>query len=149
VVRPGGYVGLAEGIWLTPPPADLAVFLARVMGGVDFLAPDGWSNLLAGAGLIDLVVQRCTISARKQWASELHRMDRDERQEYLQAWKTFGSLLITNAAFRRYLRELWPPRSAFHLFDYFGYGIFVGRKSTTGTQASTEEYDATTDPGTA
>jgi hypothetical protein len=76
-------------------------------------------------------------------------MGRDERQEYLQAWKTFGSLLITNAAFRQYLRELWPPRNVFHLFDYFGFGIFVGRKSTTGVQASTEEYDATTDPGTA
>lgn len=29
----------------------------------------------------------------------------------------------------------------------FGFGIFVGRKPTTGTQASTEEYDAITDPG--
>ena len=58
-------------------------------------------------------------------------MDRDERQEYLQAWKTFGSLRVTSATFRRYLRELWPPRSVSQLFDYFGYGIFVGRKSMT------------------
>jgi len=149
VVRPGGYVGLAEGIWLTPPPADLAVFLARVLGGADFRAPDGWSALLAGAGLTDLVEQRCTISARKQWKSELRRMERDELQEYLNAWKTFGSLLVTSPPFRRYLRGLWPPRSALHLFDYLGYGVFVGRKSTTGVQAQTEEYDAATDPSAA
>jgi SAM-dependent methyltransferase len=138
VVRPGGSVGLAEGIWLIPPPADLAAYLARVMGGANFLPPDAWSNLLAGAGLINLVAQRSSISARRQWKSELQRMDRDERQEYLQAWKTLGSLLVTSAPFRRYLRELWPPRSAFHLFDYFGYGIFVGGKSVDGTQARAE-----------
>ena len=133
VVRPGGYVGLAEGIWLAQPPTDLAAYLTRVMAGADFLAPDAWSNLLGGAGLIDLVARPSSISARKQWTSELHRMDRDERQEYLQAWKTFGSLLVTSAPFRRYLRELWPPRSAFRLFDYFGYGIFAGRKPVDGT----------------
>jgi SAM-dependent methyltransferase len=149
VIRPGGYIGLAEGIWLTPPPADLAAYMARVMGGADFLPSDAWSNLLAGAGLVDLVAQRSTISARRQWKSELARLDREERQDYLRAWQTFGSLLVTSAPFRRYLRELWPPRSVFHLFDYFGYGIFVGRKSVNGTQAWMEECDATTDPGAA
>jgi arsenite methyltransferase len=147
VVRPGGYVGLAEGIWLAPPPADLAVFLARVMGGADFLVPLGWRALLAGALLTDLVVRRCTISARRQWKSELQRMGRDERQEYLQAWKTFGSLLLTSQPFRQYLRELWPPRSVFHLFDYFGYGVFVGRKSTSDTQTREATDDRGTDPG--
>lgn len=41
------------------------------------------------------------------------------------------------------------PRSVFHLFDYFGYGIFVGRKAVDGRQARMEECDATTDPGAA
>ena len=138
VVRPGGYVGLAEGIWLAPPPADLAAYLARVMAGADFQPLDTWTNLLAGTGLIDLVAQPRTISARKQWKGELQRMGREERQEYLNAWKTFGSLLVTSAPFRRYLRALWPPRSAFQLFDYFGYGIFVGRKAVDSTQARSE-----------
>lgn len=135
VIRPGGYVGLAEGVWLRPPPADLAAYLARVMAGAEFLAPDGWSALLAGAGLTDLVVRRSTISARSQWKSELRRMDRDDLREYLRAWTTVGSLLVTSAPFRRYLRELWPPRSIFRMFDDLGYGVFVGRKSATGTLA--------------
>ena len=135
VARPGSYIGLMEGTWNAPPPVDLADYLARVMAGADFQPSDEWTNLLAGAGLTDLVAQPCTISARRQWKSELQRMGRDERREYLQAWKTFGSLLITSAPFRRYLRELWPPRSAFRLFDYFGYGIFAGRKSMAGREA--------------
>ena len=149
VIRPGGYVGLNEGAWLTPPPADLAAYLARVMAGADFLAPDAWRNLLAGAGLTDLVVQRSTNSARQQWKGELRRLDRDDLRERLRAWKTFGSLLVTSAAFRRYLRELWPSRSVFHMSDYLGYGVFVGRKSATGSQARTEEHDAATDSGAA
>jgi SAM-dependent methyltransferase len=133
VARLGGYVGLMEGAWLTPPPADLATYLARVMAGAAFLSPDAWRALLAGAGLTDLVAQRSAISARSQWRSELRRMDRADRQEYLRAWKTFGSLLFTNAAFRRYIRELWPSScSVFRMFDYFGYGTFVGRKSALG-----------------
>jgi len=109
--------------------------------------PDGWSALLAGAGLTDLVVQRCTVSARRQWKSELRRMEREDLQEYLNAWKTFGSLLVSSATFRRYLRELWPPRSALHLFDYLGYGVFVGRKSAFGTPTPEATDDRGTDPG--
>jgi arsenite methyltransferase len=136
VARPGGSVGLMEGAWLTPPPPELAAYLARVMSGAAFLSPAAWSTLLAGAGLTDLVVQRSAINTRTQWRSELRRLDRDDRQEYLRAWTTFGSLLFTSAAFRRYIRELWPSsRSVFRMFDYFGYGIFVGRKLAIGVHA--------------
>lgn len=135
VARPGGSVGLMEGTWNVSPPADLSAYLARVMAGADFQPADAWSKLLAGAGLTDLAAQPCTISARRQWKGELERMGREERQEYLNAWKTFGSLLLTSAPFRRYIRELWPPRSALRLFDYFGYGIFAGKKSASHTHA--------------
>ena len=132
VTRPGGYVGLTEGAWLTPPPPELAAYLARVMEGADFQAPDAWRNLLERAGLTDLVAQSYAISARSQWRSEMRRLNRDDVLDYLRAWKTFGALLITSAAFRRYLRDLWPSsRSIFRMFDYFGYGVFVGRKSTS------------------
>jgi len=30
---------------------------------------------------------------------------------------------------RKWVKEIWlPPRSVFHIFEYFGYGIYVGRK---------------------
>jgi hypothetical protein len=74
-------------------------------------------------------------------------MGREERQEYLNAWKTFGSLLVTSPPFRRYLRGLRPPRSALHMFDYLGYGVFVGRKSATDTQTREATDDRGTEPG--
>jgi SAM-dependent methyltransferase len=77
VTRPGGYVGLAEGTWLAPPPPELAAYLARVMDGVDFQRPDMWRSFLAGAGLIGLVAQRYPISARRQWRGEMGRLGRD------------------------------------------------------------------------
>ena len=84
--------------------------------------------------VLRLAAQRFAISTRAQWQSELRRMDREDRQEYLRAWTTFGSLLFTSAAFRRYIRELWPSsRSVFRMFGYFGYGIFVGKKSSIDT----------------
>jgi SAM-dependent methyltransferase len=131
VTRPGGYVGLAEGVWLAPPPPELAAYLARVMDGVDFQRPDIWRGFLAGAGLIDLVAQCHPISARRQWRGEIGRLGRDAVEDYLRAWKTFAGLLIASAAFRRYLRDLWPSsRSIFRMFDYAGYGIFAGRKAS-------------------
>ena len=137
LARPGAAIGLMEGAWIAPPPAELVAYLRRVMAGADFLTADAWSSLLAGAGLTDLVARRCAINARSQWRSELHRLDRDDVQQYLHAWQTFGSLLLTSAAFRRYLRELWPSsRSVFRMFDYFGYGLFVGRTPVGGAQAS-------------
>lgn len=129
VTRPGGYIGLTEGVWLTPPPDDLAAYLTRVMAGANFLAPAEWQMLLVDAGLTDLVAQCYPISARSQWKSELRRLDRMDRQEYLNAWKTVGSLVLTSAPFRQYIRELWPSASVWRMFNYFGYGIFVGRRS--------------------
>jgi len=129
VLRPGGYVGLSEGVWLLSPSAELAEYMARTMAGAQFLTPEGWKALLVHAGLTHVFAQCYPIRARSQWQSELHRLDRDDRQEYASAWKTVGSLLFTSAPFRQYVHDLWPPRSVFHLFDYFGYGVFVGMKA--------------------
>jgi SAM-dependent methyltransferase len=131
VTRPGGYVGLAEGTWLAPPPPELAAYAARVMDGVDFQRMDMWRGFLAGAGLIGLVAQCYPISAGRQWRGEMSRLGRDAVMDYLRAWKRFAGLLITSAAFRRYVRDLWPSsRSIFRLFDYLGYGVFVGQKAS-------------------
>jgi SAM-dependent methyltransferase len=134
VTRPGGYVGLAEGTWLTPPPPELAADLARVIDGVDFQRPDTWRGLLAGVGLTRIVAPCYSISARSQWRGEMRRLGRDAAGDELRALKTFAGLLIASAAFRRYVRELWPSsRSILRLFDYVGYGVFVGRKAAPDT----------------
>lgn len=128
VTRPGGYVGLTEGAWLAPAPPELAAYLTRVMAGAVFQTPEAWQDLLTGAGLTDVVAQRYRVSAYEQWRGEMGRMGREDLLDYLQAWRTFLSLLATSAAFRTYIRTLWPPNGIRRMFDYFGYGICVGRK---------------------
>lgn len=133
VVRPGGYVGLTEGVWLGLPPAELVAYVARTLGGAQFLTPEGWKALLVSAGLTHLFAQCYPLRAASQWKSELRRLDREDRQEYTNAWKTLGSLLFTSATFRQYIRDLWPSPAVFHLFDYLGYGVFAGMKAVHET----------------
>lgn len=133
VVRPGGHVGLSEGTWIRQPPPDLAAYLRRVMAGAEFQTPDAWRQLLEGAGLTQIVARSFPTSTRSQWRGEMERMDSDDARDRARAWKSFAKLLVTSADFRRYVRELIPSsRSIFHLFDYFGYGVFVGRKPDGG-----------------
>jgi arsenite methyltransferase len=120
VTKPGGYVGLNEATWIkTPPPEDLAEYLSGtfgVKGGL--LTSDGWKELLAGAGLRDMVVrmhQVHTLSTGREGVKDAIRVAHRVLYTY-----------IRSSAFRQFMREsLSLPAN---LFDYFGYGIYVGRK---------------------
>lgn len=130
VTRPGGYVGLAEGVWLAPPPPELEAYMARAMGGARFLSPDAWAALVQGADLTVVSADRHRVRPAGQWRGEVARLDRADLADYARAWRTFLSLLAMSAAFRRYIRALWPSSpSILRMFDFFGYGIFVGRKA--------------------
>ncbi|MEN9936422.1 MAG: hypothetical protein RLZZ387_3001 [Chloroflexota bacterium] len=132
VTRPGGYVGLAEGAWLAPPPPELEAYLARAMGGAHFLSPDDWATLLQSSGLAVISAEPHRVRPREQWRGEVSRLDRSDLPDYVRAWRTFLALLVSSAEFRHYIRTLWPSSPhVFRMFDYFGYGIVVGRKTLT------------------
>ncbi|NTU81293.1 MAG: class I SAM-dependent methyltransferase [Chloroflexales bacterium] len=131
VARPGGAVGVTEGVWLRPPPPALESYLARALGGARFLPPDGWAALLGGAGLGMVSAERHRIGALDQWRDDLSRLDAADLLDYARAWRSFLTGLATSPALRRYVRTVWPSSpSIFRVFDSFGYGIFVGRKET-------------------
>lgn len=133
VTRPGGCVGLTEGAWLAPPPPELEAYLARAMGGAHFLSPAGWAALVRGPGLADVSAEHQRVRAPEQWRGEMARLDPADLADYARAWRTFLSLLVTSPDFRGYVRSLWPSSpSIFRMFDYFGYGTFVGRKESAG-----------------
>ncbi|MBC7264827.1 MAG: methyltransferase domain-containing protein [Chloroflexi bacterium] len=129
VTKPGGYVGLNEGTWLETPPADLVEYVKRTMAGAEFLTPDGWTELLAGAGLSDIVARTYKVGALRQRLDEMSGLDFDDLLDRLRAWGTFFSLYLKNPAFRRYAREITPSAKIIRdLFTYLGYGIYVGVK---------------------
>lgn len=59
VTKPGGYVGLNETTWMkTPPPSELVEYVSRDLSThAVILTPDGWTELLEGSGLRDIVVK--------------------------------------------------------------------------------------------
>jgi len=126
VTKPGGYIGLNEVTWIKAAPPEVVKYLSRALGKAEFLTSDGWKELLEGAGLKDIIIRVYKVSALSQWMNEMRQFD---SLDYLRAWCKFLSLLIKSSAVRKYARELWPPpKSIFSIFEYFGYGIYVGRK---------------------
>mgnify|MGYP005839320843 CR=1 FL=1 len=56
VVRPGGYVGLNEELWLQTPPAQMVERVRHIWSiKPNILTLEGWMDLLEGAGLNDIV----------------------------------------------------------------------------------------------
>jgi len=125
VTKPGGYVGLNECTWIKTPPPELAEYLSRITGAKPETF-DGWRGLLKGSGLTDIVARAYKISALDQWINEIRGLD---IRDYSGAWYRFLSLLIKSPACRRFAREaLSMPKNIFKIFEYLGYGIYVGRK---------------------
>ncbi len=125
VIKPGGYVGLNEVTWLKTPPRELPAYLYRIMGA-EFLSSDSWKGLLEGSGLGEIVARVYKTNALSQWTSEVRQF---EFSDFIRAWSRYFYLLFKSPAARRFIKEaLSFPRSIFGLFNYFGYGLYAGRK---------------------
>jgi SAM-dependent methyltransferase len=124
VLVPGGRVGFNEEIWLqAPPPVELVDFVRKVWDVEPPIPqrPD-WEGFLEGAGLETLKI----VVHRFNPAREATQIQRYGWGELLAGvWRTLA-LYLRNREFRSYMagrRRL--PRN---LFDYLGYGLFVGQK---------------------
>lgn len=128
VLKPGGYVGLNESTWLkTPPPPEVAAWAAQEVGAtVNPLSREEWAALLERAGFRDLVV-------------EIQEIDiQDEARGILARYGLGGMLRVLGRTFKLYRKN--PAYREFvkgvrqegitpdNLTEYFGYGIYVGRK---------------------
>jgi len=120
-----GYVGINESTWQREPPSELADYMAKTTGG-EFLTQGEWTGLLEGAGLQDVEGRTHTVRSIGQFADELRRHG---LKEMSRAWLRFFSYMVTDAEFRAYAFDLWPSsRAVMSVFEYQGYGIYVGRK---------------------
>jgi ubiquinone/menaquinone biosynthesis C-methylase UbiE len=123
VLKPGGYVGLNEEIWIETPPASLAKEVKHIFSVEPDVPTEGdWRAMLEQAGLQDLVVMRRKFTTRGE-SAQLKRYRLQDMAALL--YRTLG-LYLRNPAFRDYMRERHQlPED---VFRYFGYGLFVGRK---------------------
>jgi len=128
VVKPGGYVGLNESAWLKiPPPPEVVAWAKQDVGAtVQPLTPDAWAGLLGAAGLSEIVVKIYPVDTKVEAQGIL------QRYGLAGMLRVMGRMLLLYArspAYREFVKGvrqggLMPE----NLTEYFGYGLFVGRK---------------------
>jgi len=128
VTRPGGYVGLNESAWLrTPVPPELEAWAAQDLGGnIQPLTPEGWVGLLAGAGLAEISATTLPVDLQREAKGMVRRYGLGGMGLIL---GRMIRLYAASPAYRQFVRQvreqgITPP----HLDEYFGYGLYVGRK---------------------
>jgi len=128
VTKPGGYVGLNESVWLkVPPPPEVVAWAGQDIGAaVQPLTSDEWTGLLETAGLNEIVAKTYAIHTK------------DETKGILGRYGLAGMLGVMGRTLLLYAKS--PAYRMFvkgvrqaglmpeNLEEYFGYGLFVGRK---------------------
>jgi arsenite methyltransferase len=128
VTKPGGYVGLNESTWLkVPPPPEVIAWASQDLGAtVNALTSEGWAGLLEDAGLRESVVRIYEINTQSETRGILQRYG--FRGMLRSLWRAL-SLYTKNPAYRRFVKGVREggiiPEN---LYEYFGYGLYVGRK---------------------
>ncbi len=123
VVKPGGYVGLNEELWLEAPPAEIVAHVKRaweIKPGI--LTADSWRQILKDAGLRDIFVKTYKLDARRESTQV-------KRYRFRDMWRMLArtlSLYVKSSEFRAYMKE--QRRLPKGVFKYLGYGLFVGRR---------------------
>jgi len=122
VVKPDGYVGLNEALWIEEPPPKRAE--QALEWGTNILTSEAWQALWEGSGLQDRKVRTYQINARTEVKSRIRWIG---WSWILKAWYRVLSLYLKDPAARQFIKEQLgsTPRE---MFGYLGYGLFVGRK---------------------
>jgi arsenite methyltransferase len=128
VTKLGGYVGLNETAWLkVPPPPEIVAWAKQDVGAsVRPLTPDAWTGLLKAAGLQQIIEKIYAINTQDEAKGILRRYGLGGMLSVM--WRML-LLYARSQDYRRFVKEVRQggvmPKN---LEEYFGYGLFVGRK---------------------
>jgi arsenite methyltransferase len=124
VAKPGGFLGVTEATWMEAPPSRLVAQLSRTFGpGFAVFDTEGWRELLEQSGLKDVTATSHAITARSETVARLRRLG---LAQTARLWFKALSVALRNPRYRGLPQgALSDPRE---LSDYWGYGIYVGRK---------------------
>jgi ubiquinone/menaquinone biosynthesis C-methylase UbiE len=128
VSKPGGYVGLNESTWLkTPPPTEVQDWIKQEVGAsVKPLTGEEWVGLLENAGLKIITSITRKIEAREETGGLIQRYSYSGMMRSL---LNIGKMYLTNTDYRNFLKRVRKRGiTPSNLTEYFGYGIYVGRK---------------------
>ncbi len=121
VVKPGGYIGLNEAIWIKPPPEAGEEILGSLTGQ-RIRTSDEWIAMLEGAGLVDIVARPYKVEYGREARGQLGLLG---ARDYLRLLGRFFSKFLFESSTRDLMQKaLSEPRA---VFNYLGYGLYVGR----------------------
>jgi arsenite methyltransferase len=124
VIKPDGFLGVTEATWIETPPRELVAQLSGTFGpGFVVLDMEGWRRLLHDAGLRDVSASSSRITARSESVDRLRQLG---WSQVLQIWLRSLYLSLRSPEYRSLPKgALSDPQE---LINYWGYGIYVGRK---------------------
>jgi ubiquinone/menaquinone biosynthesis C-methylase UbiE len=125
VAKPRGYVGMTEMTWLKPPLPEHEELFMRT-AHAEALEADGWTALLEGSGLQEVVGSAYPIDI------PLESRGRFERYGTWKIVRVMPRMVFTflkNRKGRAYLKEVTGGLSR-DLLTVRGYGVYAGRKGT-------------------
>jgi len=130
VLKPGGFVGLNESTWLKAPiPPEIASWTSRQVGSsATPLLREEWTGLLENAGFKDLFEEILEIDVKDEAGGIFRRYGFRRMMQIM--GRTF-KLYLRSPAYREFAKNLKQEGiTPENLSDYFGYGIYVGRKKS-------------------
>jgi arsenite methyltransferase len=127
VCKPGGQVGLNETTWLKiPVPEEMAAWVAQELSShAEIYTADGWLSLIAGAGLTNISMDTYRITGGQETLGNFQRYGCGY---ILKAWGRTFSVYRKDPVYREMLDKVKKTRLPKGLFEYFGYGIYIGSK---------------------
>lgn len=124
VARPGGHVGLTEGVWKPDAPAEARNYMSDVSGS-QIMAHEEWTALLANAGLQDITAETRLVQMRQEARDQLRRTD---LSEYARAIGRFARSVVTSAQYRGWMKQVMKMPKLDAVMEHIAYGIYAGRK---------------------
>lgn len=129
VTKPGGYVGLAESTWLkVPPPPEMVAWVSQDVGAtVKPLAAEEWMGLMQTAGLQDIIQQIRPVEPGREAKLLVQRYGSGSM---LRTMLRGLGLYFRNPTYREFVKGVNQGGIVpGNITEYFGYGLYVGRKA--------------------
>lgn len=122
VVKPGGYIGFNEAIWIKEPTEEIAKIITETTNQA-FKSPKIWEDLFRDVGLTDLVADTYPMEMGAEARNQKGLLSLGD---YFRILGKMIGLLFTDSETRALLK--YAGSSPRQYFEYMGYGLFVGRK---------------------
>jgi len=124
VVKKNGYVGMNEEIWIKKPTTKIECAVKEAIEiKTSLLYEKEWIDLMKKSGLKEIISRPCKPKVLEQMWAEIKWF---ELKEMVRATYLMIKLFITSKSFRKYAMK--KRKTPLNVFDYMGYGIFVGKK---------------------